>query len=206
MPWRTRPGWWAEVGRPRQVSDEEMLEAARRVFFARGVQAPVSDVAEALGVSHTAVFARFRTKEALLIAAFAPPVTLPFLHELEAGPDARPVRAQLLGLARLFVGYFEQLDPRWAVLQAAGIGLDKVFAGRVRPSPLAAQEAMREWVERARVKKLLRVASPGVFAWTFLGALHQRVFQGGLKGTKRVEVGMHELRALVALLTGGTTP
>ena len=141
------------MGRPRQVSDEQMLEAARRVFFTRGVQAPVNEVALALGVSHTAVFARFRSKEALLIAAFAPPMTLPFLDELERGPDARPVRTQLLELARNFVGYFERLDQRWAVLQAAGIGLDKVFAGRVRPSPLAAQEAMREWVERARVKR-----------------------------------------------------
>lgn len=192
------------MGRPRQVSDEQIIEAAQRIFFTRGVQAPVNEVALALGVSHTAVFARFRSKEALLIAAFAPPRTLPFLDELQRGPDARPVRAQLLALARMFAGYFERLDQRWAVLQAAGIGLDKVFAGRGRPSPLAAQDAMQGWVERARARKLLRVPSPEVFAWTFLGALHQRVFQSGLRGSKRAAVGTHELKALVALLTGAT--
>lgn len=190
------------MGRPRQVSDEQIIQAARRVFFARGVQAPVNEVARVLGVSHTALFARFHTKEALLIAAFAPPVTLPFVKALARGPDPRPIKTQLLELARTLASYFAELDHRWAMLQAAGIGLEKVFAGRQRPSPLVAQDAVQAWVERARARGRLRVGSPDVFAWTFLGALHQRVFQTGLPGSKRAAVSTRELNALITLLTG----
>ena len=191
------------MGRPRQISDEQIIAAARRVFLEGGVKATVNEVARDLGVSHTALFARFGTKEALLVAAFAPPVSLPFTPVLRRGPDERSIREQLRALAALFVRYFEELGQGWALLQAAGISVEKVFAGRSRPSPLVAHRQLERWVQRAQERGLLAVTDAGVFAWTFLGALHLRVFQAALRGGP---ARAPELETFVDLLLEGAAP
>jgi AcrR family transcriptional regulator len=193
------------MGRPRQVTDEQIVEATRRIVLARGVQVSVNAIAADLDVSHTALFARFGTKEALLLAAFAPPPALPFLPHLRRGPDERDVREQLREIAALFVAYFERIGQGWAVLQAAGIGLDKVFVGRARPSPLAAYDVMRSWFARANERGLLACETDAL-AWTFLGALHQRVFQGSLPGSAAGRAAARDVAALVELLWHGAAP
>jgi AcrR family transcriptional regulator len=165
------------MGRPRQVSDEQILEAARRCFLTHGVHLPVQAIAEEIGVSHAAIFSRYGTKEALLIAALGPPKVLPFTAALADGPDARPIPVQLGEIGRQLVDYFERIGAGWALLQAAGIGLDKVFQGRKRPTPLDAYDQLHAWLRRARRRRLLGPCDVDVVTWTFLGALHHRVFR-----------------------------
>ena len=191
------------MGRPRQVTDEQIIAIARRVFLRRGPHAPVSAIAKELGVSHTAIFARFGTKKRLLLSAFAPPEVLPFANVIRRGPDERDVRVQLRELAALFVGYFTQTGQGWAMLQAAGIGVDSVFEGRGQPSPLAAQRLLARWVRKAIARRLLAVDDPAVFSWTFLGALHLRVFQVSLLGRTALE---SEFDRFVELILEGARP
>ena len=49
-------------------------------------------------MTHTTIFNRFGSKEALMIAALAPPEEVPWVAALEAGPDDRPIREVALDI------------------------------------------------------------------------------------------------------------
>lgn len=57
------------MARPRGITDDEVLAAARAVFLERGITATVEEVAARCGVGEATVFRRFPTKQALFIAA-----------------------------------------------------------------------------------------------------------------------------------------
>lgn len=78
------------VGRPHQLSNAEILVAARRVLLEHGCGVLAQVVARELGVSHTTLFNRFGSKEGLLIAALSPPPTIAWLaHRPGAAPRSR---------------------------------------------------------------------------------------------------------------------
>src|SRR3712207_4659504 len=54
------------MARPRTISDDDIRQAARAVFVEHGASAPVSLIAERLGVTHAALFGRAGTKDQLL--------------------------------------------------------------------------------------------------------------------------------------------
>src|SRR5689334_1970515 len=134
------------MARPRSITDEEILAAARRCFLERGASVPAAEIARELGVTHTTVFNRFKSKEALLLAALGPPEVLPWAAKLDAGPDERPVREQLDEIGRVLSDYFEHIAAGLAVLSAAGFGPKEIFRGRAEPSPVQAFKALVGWL------------------------------------------------------------
>ena len=85
--------------RPKTVSDEEIVSAARDVFLERGPSAPLSEIAKRVGLSQPALSQRFGSKRQLLEAALMPRSLPAWVAALEAGPDDRPFREQLVELA-----------------------------------------------------------------------------------------------------------
>jgi AcrR family transcriptional regulator len=80
------------MGRKKLISDEDLLEAARKVFIAEGPKASTRTIARQAGISEAVVFQRYGTKADLFFAAMSPP---PFDLEIaapEAGPEASPER------------------------------------------------------------------------------------------------------------------
>jgi AcrR family transcriptional regulator len=138
------------MGRPKEVTDEQIVAAARRCLLDRGAGVPAAEIARELGVSHTTLFNRFGSKEALMIAALGPPERLPWAARLDAGPDERPVPEQLIEIGREMSTYFRDLGAGFAVLRAAGITPDRVFEGRKEPTPVQAYKALSGWLGRAQ--------------------------------------------------------
>src|SRR5207249_9328021 len=103
------------MGRPKEVTDEQIVVAARRCFLERGAGVSAGEIARKLGVSHTTLFNRFGSKEALMVAALAPPQTVPWVTALDAGPDDRPIREQLVEHAKVMSTYFQNLQAGLAV-------------------------------------------------------------------------------------------
>ena len=91
------------MGRPEAVSNAEILEVARRLFLEQGATLSASEIAQALGVSHTTIFNRFGSKEQLMLAALAPLKETPWVAALESGPGPGSVRDQLVALADVHV-------------------------------------------------------------------------------------------------------
>src|SRR5579864_4634496 len=53
----------SRMGRPREITDEQIVAAARRCFLERGAGVSAGEIAQELGVSHTTLFNRFGSKE-----------------------------------------------------------------------------------------------------------------------------------------------
>ena len=171
------------MGRPKEVTDEQIVVAARRCFLERGAGVSAVDIAHELGVSHTTLFNRFGSKDALLIAALGPRDRVPWVAELEAGPDDRPIREQLVEHGKVMSAYFQDLQAGLAVLQAAGIPRGKVF--RVRkgePPPVQAVRALTGWLRRAQSQGRLAKCDVETLAATILGSLHGWAFTARVCG------------------------
>jgi AcrR family transcriptional regulator len=161
------------MGRPKEVTDEQIVVAARRCFLKRGAGVSAADIARELGVSHTTLFNRFGSKEGLMIAALGPPKKVPWVAALEAGPDERPIRDQLIEHARVMSAYFQQLQAGLGVLQAAGIDPAKAYRGHKGESPpVQAYRALVAWLERAQSQGRLASCDVETLASTILGSLH----------------------------------
>ncbi len=172
------------MGRPKEVTDEQILVAARQCFVARGAGVSAVDIARELGVSHTTVFNRFGSKEALMIAALGPPKDIPWITALEAGPDERPIREQLVAHAKVMSAYFQDLQAGLGVLQAAGIDPAKAYEGLTgEPAPVQAFRTLVAWLTRARdEERLANGTDLETLAATLLSALHGWAFTARVCG------------------------
>ena len=200
-----RPTLRRAVGRPKQVTDEQILAAARRCFLERGARVSAEDIARELGLTHTTLFNRFGSKEALMVAALRPPEKIPLVTALEAGPDDRPIRQQLVEHCKVMSGYFEELQAGLAVLHAAGVSRGKAYSGRRGdPPPVQAFRALTAWLRRAQGEGRLAKCDVDTLAATILGALHNWAFTARVCGQSATPAaGARHVERFIDLLWNG---
>jgi AcrR family transcriptional regulator len=193
------------MGRPKEVTDEQIVEAARRCFLERGAGVSAAEIGRELGVTHTTVFNRFASKDALMLAALAPAEEAPWVATLEAGPDDRPIREQLGEHGKAMAAYFHELQGGLAVLQAAGIPHRKVFR-RLKgdPPPVRAFRALTGWLRRAQSQGRLAKCDIETLAATMLGALHGWAFTARVCGQSTAPAaGERHVERFIDLLWNG---
>ncbi len=160
------------MGRPKEIMDGQILTAARRCFLEQGAGVSAVEIAKELGVSHTTLFNRFGTKEGLMIAALGPPETVPWVATLDAGPDDRPIRDQLVEHGQVIAAYFEDMQPGLAVLQGVGITLESIFRSRKGvPPPVQTFRALTAWLRRAQQQGRVGECHPETLAASILSSL-----------------------------------
>jgi AcrR family transcriptional regulator len=171
------------MGRPKEVTDEQIVVAARRCFLEHGAGVSAAEIARALGVSHTTLFNRFGSKEGLMIAALGPPKEVPWVAALDAGPDDHPIQEQLVEHAKVMSVYFHDLHAGLAILQAAGVAPAKLYRERSGESPpVQAFRALVGWLERAQSQGRLARCDIETLASTIIGALHSWAFTAQVCG------------------------
>ena len=163
------------MARPLAVSDNEILDTARRCFLKYGTAVSANVIASDVGVSHTTLFNRFGSKEGLMIAALGPPKVLPWKGALDAGPDERPIPEQFMEIAQAATEYFRRMSPGLALLRAAGLSSRDVFTDCEEPSPVQAHRALHGWLQRALAAGRIGPCDPDHLTPAILGALHGRV-------------------------------
>jgi AcrR family transcriptional regulator len=163
------------MGRPRRISDEEILLGVRLAVLEQGPQVSMDVVADRLGVTAPALFRRFGSRNDLLTAALKPEERPSFIDDLERGPDDRPVKTQLVELFTLIGTFTAGALPCMSALRESGIQLDlgKTFR---EPPPLRAVRALSGWLSRARAAGLLVIEDPEGAATAMLGAIQAPVF------------------------------
>lgn len=194
------------MGRPQAVSDQQIIEVARRCFLEHGAAVPATEIAKELGVTHTTVFNRFGSKEALMIAALGPPRVLPWAARLAEGPDERPLKEQLIELGVMMSEYFTRLAAGLSVLRAAGIPPQKVFPRSTEPPPVQAFRALSGWFKRARKRGLIGEVDIATLTQTVLGALHHRSFTRNLGVELSEGAGRQWVTRFVDLMWSGIAP
>ena len=171
--------------RPKQVSDEQISSAARRVFRQMGVSAPVSLVAKALGVTPAALFHRTGSRERLFIMAMRPthPDQFKLLQFMSAGPtEGVPVEAQLEEILTRLSAHLAVVSPNVFMLFAAGMHRTYKQAGRGLNLPLRTRRHLAAWLRRSRRRGRWRFRSAAVLADVLVGALEGRHLYGYLHG------------------------
>jgi AcrR family transcriptional regulator len=165
------------MGRPKEITDEQIVAAARRCFIKRGAGVSAAVIARELGVSHTTLFNRFGSKEGLMLAALGPPAEIDWIAGLEAGPDGRPIRDQLVAHALVMSAFFQALQEGFGVLFAAGIDPARAHrAGEAGSAPERAYGALVAWLQRAQKQGRLASCDSEALASTILGALQGWAF------------------------------
>lgn len=197
------------MGRPREVTDEQILAVARRCFLTGGASVSAVDIAQELGVSHTTLFNRFGSKEGLMLAALGPPREIPWVKTLEGGPDARPLRLQLVELAQVLSAYFQELHAGLGVLKSAGLSIVPVCRandGSV-PPPIAAYRALLSWLEQARREGRLAPCNLETLSATLLSSLQGWSFTTQICGvTLAAGSSDRYVEQFIGLLWGGIEP
>ena len=194
------------MGRPKEVSDQEIVAAARRIFLERGASVSAVEIGRALGVSHTTVFNRFGSKEALMIASLGPPEGIPWIAAVNNGPDDRPIREQLVAHAKVIAAYFLDVHAGMSVLQSAGISKDRIFKPE-ESRPAEAYAALSAWLHKAQRQKRLAKCDVPTLSRMILSALQGWAFTAQVCGepTSPLEYDRH-IERFIALLWDGIRP
>ena len=162
------------MARPRQFSDDEILDAARACILENGPSVSTNVIAERIGISQAALFKRFGTKEDLFLAALVSTEDPPWMPIAERGPHPGDLREQLIEIALQITGFFRERMPCIMALRFSGITPDRVFARFPIPPPVRGMLTMRSWFETATEHGWLRQHDAESSAMALLGALHFR--------------------------------
>jgi len=171
------------VARTKTIPDTEVLEEARRCFLAHGPGVSTEVIAEALEISQPAIFKRFGTKKALMLAALLPPAVPAWVHALEDGPDDRPIVEQLREVIRQAAAFFAEVVPAMMVIRASGISQEELLASFKEAPPVVAKRTLIAWLHRSVERGLIRPVDSEAAATMILGALQFRAFMVQITGS-----------------------
>jgi len=164
------------MARPKEYTDEQVLDTACQVLLEHGVKVATSVIAAQIGLSSAALFHRFGPKRNLIIQALMPrPPEMGLVH---SGPDERAIQDQLAEIGHLIVAHMQAMAPRVAALRNAGVPIEELFKHYEKPPPVMMFQGMTAWFERAIASGRVRQASAEHCAMAFLGSLHGRHFFG----------------------------
>ena len=163
--------------RPRQFTDRELLSTARAVLLEHGPSVSTALIAETAGVSQATLFKRFGTKRKLMVLALMPDQDGPQWDAMLRPPDDRPIPEQLVEKGMLIIGFFNELQPRLAMLRACGADLiEELNAEGHTPPPVRGLRAMTLFFDQAIAQGRMRSVHTETLALTWLGALRNRAF------------------------------
>ncbi len=161
------------MARPRQITDEQILEATRSAVLQHGAQVSLDAVAQQLGVSAPALIKRYGSRNALLLAALRPDERA--LDALFAEPlDERPFVEQLAELLDGLSKYFARTMPCVMALRECGVAHDTIVQHIKRPMSVLAIAGCTRWLQATRDRGLVDGALIDTAATAIVGAVMTR--------------------------------
>src|SRR5688572_5765022 len=142
--------------RPRQVTPEAILEAARVCAALRGPNVSLEVIAERVGVTPPALLKRFGSREAMMIAALRTAEEPAWVLGLAEGPDDRPLEEQLAALFSRVLEFFSSEAARMSTLCESRIPINRIFDAERPPPPVQHTWALAGWLDQARARGLVR--------------------------------------------------
>ncbi|MCA9088735.1 MAG: TetR/AcrR family transcriptional regulator [Planctomycetaceae bacterium] len=160
------------MARPQTISDDQILEAARRCLLELGPQATMEAIAGGLGVSPQALIKRFGSKQQLVVAALCITDEPAWRKLVEAGPDDRPAADQLREILQALAGFFVDVVRRMSVLRWSGVQPEELLKQFEEPPPLVDVRVLAGWFRRAYQRGLIREIDDEATAMLALTSLH----------------------------------
>lgn len=176
------------MARPRSVSDEQIVEAARAVFLERGVGATTAEIARRAGVAEGTLFTRYATKADLFEAAVGLRDVAPWRDELPDRVGTGEVRGHLEHVARRVLEDAARVVPRLTLMLSQGHAPDHNPLLRRIGDPLRRDlGALAAYLRAEMGLGRVRPQDADVAALALLGALTQHVHRELLSGAEGEE-------------------
>lgn len=173
------------MGRPREISDREILEQARVAFLEAGPTLSAAAIARKLGISEGTLFNRFSTKEQLLRRALGVPEPRWVELLVDDEPD---LREHMVRVAENLLMFFQEAMPAMNLLRAAGLRPHQSDVGTEEPPPKRLHRELSKWLERQQMRGRLANRSPAVSAQALIGSLHTHAMMQHIWGQAMVEL------------------
>jgi AcrR family transcriptional regulator len=163
------------LARPRTITNERILAAAREVFLAEGFSGTTSDIAARAEVSEGTIFKRFQTKEGLFLAALEldyPPGWHRVLRQVSGAGD--PLES-LRTLCCSIIQDFADMLPRMIAVMGNRPGhlTHEVLRTMPEPLPLRDLNVLRAYLDREVELGRMRYCDTTALAHVIMGALSQ---------------------------------
>jgi AcrR family transcriptional regulator len=196
------------MGRPKTISDERILTAAREVFLEKGMAATTAEVAKRARVAEGSIFKRYSTKGELFKAAMHEGIEdVEFMRTLlAAGPNDDPRRV-LYKVALEAVQFMRRVLPLAMMSWSSGKDLPDLVSGP-DPPPLRVIKAIGAYLEREMKAGRVRRHHAEVVARILHGSIVSYVFLEVLlraQGKMPMPVETY-LRGLITILWSGLEP
>ena len=163
--------------RPVAIHDDVIVEAARKVFLARGYRGSTMDVACLAGVSEGSIFKRFKTKANLFLAAMdVESREQSWQERLLAAAGTDDVRRTLVEYGRHLLERLQIITPRMLMVNASGIAFAKGYRFPEPPPPVQHIRRLARYFRSEIRCGRMAMASPETQAHVFVGALSHYVF------------------------------
>jgi len=163
------------MGRPRTISDEALLDAARIVFLRDGAQASTAEIARSIGVSEGLIFKRFATKEEFFHACFD--VSKLGATDLQALVGKDEVAANIALIAREQITIFRRILPCVLMrMTHGGIAPKTIFSSEHEPVPVRLVSRIARYFEAEMAIGRLRASDPWTLARVVVGSTQNLVF------------------------------
>jgi len=193
--------------RPKTISDEELLAAARKLFRAQGHAVSTRQVAESAGISEAILYQRFRNKDELFFAAMAPgaPDILEILGPDEPEQDAS---SYLKGVVGRMTSYFSEILPL-ALRLMAHPSFDRKSLGQAQVGPEKLREGLVRRLKGLEARKVLRKGTAEPLAQLLINVSHDSalgVAMSSRGSARRSAEREKELEAMVDLVLTGAEP
>lgn len=164
------------MARPRKITNEQILDAARTTFFEKGPEATTAEIATQAGVSEGTIFRRFATKQELFLAALGQDKLPEIFSKIEDFKNPIDLDEVLVQLASETVDFFLKVIPKTSLLMSSALakGCKPVRSSKAPPALVIKHltHLFDAWQRSGRI----RASDPEVLARMFAGAMMHYVF------------------------------
>lgn len=200
------------MARPKQIDEEQLLDALRDTFLALGPAASTQELAQHAGVSEGTLFKRFGTKKKIFTEAMRlPPMEdrAWFVAMLDRAGEGS-FEEHLVDLATGMRAFFDEVIPLLHVITANGKltpgELQCLFGPDEDPPPVVTMRRFEQFFLREMELGRIKRADPNALASFFVGAIvhdfHMRMhypnhdFGDGTEKSRRIARTLAELTAI----------
>lgn len=196
------------MARPRTITNQQILKAARELFLERGPSVPTAEIARHLGISEGSIFKRFSTKHELFVAAMGLDSPANWGPELEQLVGQGELRDNLVQLSVRLLGFVRELLPRIMLMWSCRGGHAKHLKAMHREDapPRRALQAIARYLEAEMRLGRLRRGDPQLTARILMGAIWNLVFMETVAQVERPEDPVGYAERLVQTLWQGIAP
>ncbi len=165
------------MARPKTISREQILDAARELFLEQGFKVSTATIAKAAGISEGTIFKRFSTKDILFSEAMCPRQLEPDLMPV---PGVGEVPQALTQLAERLIALYRELIPRLLRLWAHSTPGEQTPMQRMQCAegtspPMRLIAMLTEYLDAEVVLGRLQTQDTGLLARTLMATAHNYV-------------------------------